>query len=109
MMTRQVLRLSFIYGLPCILFYFVERKHYTVMFGMCPKGVGIRVQSTMEGPKIVKISAERWNKLESGDRLLMINDDNIQDSKPENVQFLLLNLDQNEAIFTVEKEGVCMF
>jgi len=81
----------------------IEHRTFTVMFGTCPKGLGFRVQSTLEGPKIVKIIQEKWNKLQTGDRILAINDDSVIDIKPENVQFILLNLDKTEAIFKLER------
>ena len=84
-----------------------ERKQYTIMFGHCPKGIGIRVESTLQGPKVSKISSKRWNKLHEADKILSVNNENCVDSSPEVVQFLLMNLyEQNEAVFEIERGGI---
>ena len=46
----------------------MERKQFTIMFNQCPKGIGIRIESTLQGPKVIKISAQRWNKLQEADK-----------------------------------------
>lgn len=85
----------------------MERKQFTIMFNQCPKGIGIRIESTLQGPKVIKISAQRWNKLQEADKILSINNENCVDSSPEVVQFLLMNLyEQNEAIFEIERGGM---
>ena len=84
-----------------------ERKQYTIMFGQCPKGIGIRIESTLQGPKVTKISSQRWNKLNANDKILSINNENCVDSSPEVVQFLLMNLyEKNEAVFEIERGGM---
>eukprot|EP01083_Nonionella_stella_P202178 738861_1 len=81
-----------------------ERKMFTIMFGPCPKGIGIKVESTIQGPKVIKVTSKRWNKLEEADKILSVNNENCVDSSPEVVQFLLMNLyEQNEAIFEIER------
>mmetsp|Transcript_54115 Transcript_54115/g.86619 ORF Transcript_54115/g.86619 Transcript_54115/m.86619 type:complete len:199 (-) Transcript_54115:213-809(-) len=82
----------------------LERKQYTVMFGACPKGTGVRVESTLQGPRITKIGSARWNKLNEADKILSINNENCVDCSPEMVQFLLVNLyEKTEAIFEIER------
>merc|ERR550525_279055 len=92
----------------------VERKQFTVMFGPCPKGIGIKVESTISGPKVVKVSHKRWSRLREGDKILSINNENCVDSTVDMVRYVLLNLyKDNEAVFEVEREnrvlkvGVC--
>jgi len=86
-----------------------ERRQYTVMFGQCPKGLGLRVESTLEGPRVVRVTGERWNKLCEADKLLAVNNENCVDSSPEVVQFLLMNLyEQNEAVFEIERGAETM-
>merc|ERR1719384_874838 len=81
-----------------------ERKQYTVMFSQCPKGIGIKVESTLQGPKVTKVAHARWNKLAEADKILSINNENCVDSSPEVVQFLLMNLyEKNEAVFQIER------
>eukprot|EP01083_Nonionella_stella_P021165 58679_1 len=83
----------------------LQRKQYTIFFGQCPKGIGIRVESTLQGPKVTKVSHQRWNKLHEADRLLSINNENCVDTSSEVVQFLIMNLYQaNEALFQIERE-----
>ena len=85
----------------------MERKQFTIMFNQCPKGIGIRIESTLQGPKVIKVSSQRWNKLQQADKILSINNENCVDSSPEVVQFLLRNLyENNEAIFEIERGGI---
>eukprot|EP00483_Globobulimina_turgida_P013082 UN13106 len=82
----------------------LERKVYTIMFGQCPKGIGIKVESTLQGPKVTKVQENLWYKLEEADKILSLNNENCVDSSPEVVQFLLMNLyEKNEAIFEIER------
>jgi len=84
----------------------MERKQFTVIFGQCPKGIGIRVESTISGPRVHRVSHERWNRLREGDKILSVNNENCVDSTVEVVQFLLMNLyEKNEAVFEVEREN----
>eukprot|EP00483_Globobulimina_turgida_P012904 UN12928 len=82
----------------------LERKVYTILFGQCPKGIGIQVDSTLQGPKVTKVQDNRWYKLEEADKILSVNNENCVDSSPEVVQFLLMNTyEKNEAIFEIER------
>ena len=77
-----------------------------MMFGQCPKGIGIKVESTISGPKVVKVSHQRWNRIREGDKILSVNNENCVDSSVEVVQFLLMNLyEKNEAVFEVERQN----
>ena len=117
----------------------MERKQFTVMFGQCKSiGIKVvcrrsylllaacrltrneahsvsiclmysNQESTISGPKVVKVSQQRWNRLREGDKILSVNHENCVDSSVEVVQFLLMNLyEKSEAVFEIERENQTM-